>query len=286
MCVISVIDSMDKIPSNKSIDKMAKENPHGNSIAYFDKVTKSIIYHKAIKLKELKKIQKKCIKENNLKIIQHYRIASVGSSDNKYLNHGFKIENGSINDLQGSTNADYLVHNGTMDLNELLQIAKAIQINNPHAIFPKGELSDTLVMSFILNFVDYSFLNHYTDSNRFAIMNGKTGEITTYGNFVNVCDIDNNNQLVTSNDYFTNTYQYQDFFGLKEYSMWDKPKKRITKEAKTEIKRLYDIYQNYFDSEKEIEELIKEYNITDIHDYENVVLDEVDWRTDNEGFEF
>ena len=55
MCVISVINSLDAVPSHDSIDKMAHENPHGNSISYFDQVTKSIIYHKAVKLKKLKK---------------------------------------------------------------------------------------------------------------------------------------------------------------------------------------------------------------------------------------
>jgi hypothetical protein len=254
---------------------MAHENPHGNSISYFDQITKSIIYHKAVKLKKLKKIQKECIKRGNLKIIQHYRIASVGSSDNKLLNHGFKIENGSINDLQGSTNSDILFHNGTMDLKELLQISKSIMINNPNAIFPKGELSDTLVMSFILNFVDYSFLNHYTDSNRFCIMNGKTGEITTYGEFANVHDSMNDNQLVTSNDYFTNTYNVN-------YGFYYKPKseKRVSKDIQKEYERIYENNKENLDSPRDVKDYHETLNCP-IEELEEHLLNEIDWRIEN-----
>ena len=287
MCVISVIDSLDSIPSHDSIDKMSHENPHGNSIAYFDQVTKSIIYHKAVKLKKLKKIQKECIKRGNLKIIHHYRIASVGSSDNKFLNHGFKIENGSINDLQGSTNSDYLFHNGTMDLKELLQISKSIMINNPHAIFPKGELSDTLVMSFILNFVDYSFLNHYTDSNRFAIMNGKTGEITTYGEFASVYDDINENKLVTSNDYFTNTYNVN--YGIYSHAvgntLFDKSKKRVSKDYQKEYDKIYNNNKQYLDSPKDVQSFHESYNCP-IDELEYNLLNEIDWRLENEDLEY
>lgn len=282
MCVISVIDSLDAIPSHDSIDKMAHENPHGNSISYFDQVTKSIIYHKAIKLKKLKKIQKECIKRGNLSIVQHYRIASVGSSENKLLNHGFKIENGSINDLHGSTNSDLLFHNGTIELKELLQISKSIMINNPHAIFPKGELSDTLVMAFILNFVDYSFLNHYIDSNRFVIMNGKTGEITTYGEFANVHDSMNDNELVTSNDYFTNTYSMNSGYGAfdRVINAAHKSKKRVSKDYQKEYDRIYENNKMNLDSPRDVQDYHDTLNCP-IEELEEHILNEIDWRIEN-----
>ena len=91
-------------------------------------------------------------------------------------------------------------------MEELKDISKKIMINNPNAIFPKGELSDTYLLSFILSHVDYSILELFTDGNKFAIMNGKTGKITKYGNYYEIKD--KNNVLNCSNDYFTKSYDY------------------------------------------------------------------------------
>ena len=154
MCVISIIENKNQIPSSNMIEKMAKENPHYSGIAYFNENSKQIYYKKGIEAKEIKKIMKKA--KHNKNIIQHYRIASHGSATNKLLNHCFVIENGYKNRLEGSTNSDVLFHNGTLDMAELKDMAKKIMVNNPNAIFPKGELSDTYLLSFILSHVDYS----------------------------------------------------------------------------------------------------------------------------------
>ncbi len=204
MCVISIIEHENQIPSNTMVDKMYKENPHYSGIAYYDEIKKQIYYKKGIKAKEIKKIMKKAKRFKN--IIQHYRIASHGSATNKLLNHCFVIENGYKNRLEGITNSDVIFHNGTLDMEELKDMAKKIMVNNPSAIFPNGELSDTYLLSFILSHVDYSILELFTDGNKFAIMNGKTGKITKYGNYYEIKD--NDNVLNCSNDYFTKSYDY------------------------------------------------------------------------------
>lgn len=240
MCVISVIEDKTQIPSNEAIDKMYNENPHYSGIAYFNENKKAIFYKKGIEANEIKQIMKRAKHHKN--IIQHYRIASHGSATNKLLNHCFVIENGYQNRLEGITNSDVLFHNGTLDIEELKDMAKKIMINNPHAIFPKGELSDTYLLSFILSHVDYSILELFTNGNKFAIMNGKTGKITTYGDWHNIRD--NDNILKCSNNYFT----YEDNFEFKN-SEW-----YMDKEEKKELKRLLKKFKDI--SKKDIMEYL------------------------------
>jgi hypothetical protein len=272
MCVISIIENKNQIPSNTMVDKMYKENPHYSGIAYFNENAKQIYYKKGIEAKEIKKIMKKA--KHNKNIIQHYRIASHGSATNKLLNHCFVIENGYKNRLEGITNSDVLFHNGTLDMAELKDMAKKIMVNNPSAIFPKGELSDTYLLSFILSHVDYSILELFTDGNKFTIMNGKTGKITKYGSWYDVKD--GKNTLNCSNDYFTHDYT----FNTNDYTFntpYDNYQFLDNKEKK-EIKRLLKIYTHI--TENDIHDFLD--MGYDLFELDDVIKNELDY----EGYDY
>jgi len=269
MCVINIISNLGKskdgksalnYPSKSTIRNMASENPHGNSITYFDEILQKIVYHKAIELKELYKHLDYC-KKNNYKTILHHRIASKGTHEGqigKTLNHPFEIINGNQNKLNNVTNNDVLIHNGTLDFNDLQEIAIKILLNDKKAQYPKDELSDTKLLAWILSHVNYSILNMFTDGNKFVIMNGINGNISTFGKFEEVEDKDNKNMLICSNDYFN--ISLSDSWNYDEYG----------------LTRHYDNNNNmfYLDSEekKEATRLIKEYkdygvNMAQIHEY-------------------
>ena len=240
MCVISIIEGIKNIPSLDSCKLMEKSNPHYSGIAVFDEKLKMIYVKKGIDAKEVNAITAKSKESGNLSIIQHYRIASSGSSTNKSLNHPFEITNNSKNELEYYTNFDVIFHNGTLKLNELENLAKQIMINNPNAIYPSNEISDTRLLSWILSYVDYSFLNLFS-TDKFAIMNGKTGKITKYGQYDIV--LDGNNELITSNTYFK-----QIFYHDTKYT-YDLSSEYITKEENKELKKLckkYNMDKDYF----------------------------------------
>ena len=240
MCVISIIENENMIPTKQTMKDMEKTNPHGNGFGVFDNKKQAIYIKKGIELKELMSLTKEHKKKGNLSMIQHYRITSHGTT-NGFNCHGFEIKNGSSNDLEYYTNHDVLYHNGTLDMDTLNNMAIQIMMNNKDAIYPtnkdNSQISDTRLLSWILSYMDYSILNMFTDSNRFCIMNGKNGKITRYGNWNNIKDDKQN--IVTSNDYFKHdmfnfTNQYDDL----EF---------MTKEEKKELKRLgkkYDLTQD------------------------------------------
>ena len=240
MCVISIIEGIKNIPSLDTCKLMEKNNPHYSGIAVFDEKLKMIYVKKGIDAKEVNAITAKSKELGNLSIVQHYRIASSGSSTNKSLNHPFEISNNSKNELEYYTNCDILFHNGTLKLNELENLAKQIMVNNPKAIYLTNEISDTRLLSWILSYVDYSFLNLFS-TDKFAIMNGKTGKITKYGQYDIV--LDGNNELITSNNYFKQIF-YQD----TKYT-YDLSSEYITKEENKELKKLckkYNMDKDYF----------------------------------------
>lgn len=273
MCVINVID--DSIyPSKKIIKAMSDENPHGNSITYFDETKSKIVYHKAISLDELNKHLDYC-KKNKFKVILHFRIASVGSSENKQLNHPFEIINANQNQLSNETNNSILIHNGTMSMKELNDIALKIMLNDKKAKYPQGELSDTKLMSWILSHVDYSILNMFTNGNKFAIMNGYNGNITTFGNYYKVKD--NKNMMLCSNDYFDKTTNLNDFWAYDEYGLSDKTTQKINgldneygiwldKKEKKEVKRILKKYKDIIDKDDIQQYLDLGYDVWSIED--------------------
>ena len=240
MCVISIIEGIKNIPSLDTCKLMEKNNPHYSGIAVFDEKLKMIYVKKGIDAQEINAITAKSKELGNLSIVQHYRIASSGSSTNKSLNHPFEISNNSKNELEYYTNFDVIFHNGTLKLNELENLAKQIMVNNPKAIYLTNEISDTRLLSWILSYVDYSFLNLFS-TDKFAIMNGKTGKITKYGQYDIV--LDGNNELITSNTYFKQIF-YQD----TKY-VYDLSSEYITKEENKELKKLckkYNMDKDYF----------------------------------------
>lgn len=240
MCVISIIEGIKNIPSLDTCKLMEKNNPHYSGIAVFDEKLKMIYVKKGIEAKEINAITVKSKELGNLSIIQHYRIASSGSATNKTLNHPFEISNNSKNELEYYTNFDVLFHNGTLKLIELENLAKQIMINLPNAIYPSNEISDTRLLSWILSYVDYSFLNLFS-TDKFAIMNGKTGKITKYGQYDTV--LDGNNELITSNTYFKQIF-YNDVRHTYDFTS-----DYITKEENKELKKLckkYNMKKDYF----------------------------------------
>ena len=275
MCVINIISNLGKskdgksalnYPSKATIESMALENPHGNSITYFDEIKQKIVYHKAITLKQLHKHLEYC-KKNNYKTILHHRIASHGTHEGiigKTLNHPFKIINGNQNDLSDITNDSVIIHNGTLDMEKLNEIALKIMLEDKKAQYPKGELSDTKLLSWILSHVNHSILNMFTNGNKFVIMNGINGNISTYGNFQEIKDKDNSNTLICSNDYFNKEYvTYNDNYteyGLNSTFYMDS-------EEKKESNRLIKKYKEYgIDLANINEYLDMGYDIFDIED--------------------
>ena len=278
MCVISIIEEIKNIPSLETCKLMEINNPHYCGIAVFDELKKMIYVKKGIDSSEINDITLKSKQLGNLSMIQHYRIASSGSSTNKNLNHPFEISKNSKNNLEYFTSNDVIFHNGTLNLPELENLAKQIMINNPRAVYPSNEINDTRLLSWILSFVDYSFLNLFS-SDKFAIMNGKTGEITKFGQWDTV--IDGENELVTSNSYFKQVF-YQDSKYVDDFNT-----EYITKEEKKELKRICKKYnmkkdhiiQNYLEfgySVFDIEDII-EYDLKFYSKYHNEYSERIDY---------
>ena len=266
MCVISIIENENQIPSYKMSKKMFSHNPHGAGIMVYDELKKRIYVKKGLDLKEINKITLKQKSKGNLKMIQHYRIASVGSHDNKLLNHGFIIGNNIKNELEFTTTNDVFAHNGTIDMDILNDMATNIMIKNPDAVYPSGEISDSRLMAFILNYVDYSVLNMFIEGNKFTIMNGQTGKITKYGHWDKVKD--NKHNLITSNNYFDDSILYDDIYE-NDYNgsyMSD----YLTPDEDLELKRIYKKYNNMFDSEKDITEQYLSYGMS-VYDIEEQI---------------
>ena len=279
MCVISIIESENMIPTKKTMQDMEKTNPHGNGFGVWDNNKQAIYIKKGIELKELMSLTKEHKKKGNLSMIQHYRITSHGTT-NAFNCHGFEIKNGSSNDLEYYTNNSILYHNGTISMDILNDMAIQIMTNHKDAIYPtnkdNSDISDTFLLSWILSYVDYSILNMFIDSNRFCIMNGKNGKITRYGKWDNIKD--DNQNIVTSNDYFKHDYFNQSYSNLIddfniEYMTKDEEKelKRISKKYDMDKDEIIHDYLDYgysiFDIEDAIKNEIKYYNEGFIHEY-------------------
>tara|TARA_R110000751_G_scaffold86595_2_gene172310 strand:- start:561 stop:1391 length:831 start_codon:yes stop_codon:yes gene_type:complete len=276
MCVISIIENKNMIPTFETSKLMNSSNPHGIGFCYYNKKYKCIYMKKGIGLKEINDLTQKAKYEGNLSMIQHYRIASVGDSSNKLLTHGFLIENMSKNELECYTNKDVFYHNGTLDMDILNEIATKILIKNEYSVYPSNkdnsEISDSQLMAWILNYVDYSILNMFTSQNKFCIMNGKNGKITKYGSWDKVKDDKQN--LITSNNYFKQELYslYQDEYSSLDY---------ITKEEKNETDRILKKYKSIGLTK---DELINEYLDygTSVFDIEEQIENELAYGVHNE----
>ena len=272
MCVISIIESENMIPTKKTMQDMEKANDDGIGFGVWDNNKQAIYIKKGIELKELMSLTKEHKKKGNLSMIQHYRIKSHGSI-NAFNTQGFEIKNGSSNDLEYYTNNSILWHNGTLSMDTLNEMSIQIMTNHKDAIYPtnkdNSDISDTFLLSWILSYVDYSILNMFTDSNRFCIMNGKNGKISRYGKWDNIKD--DNQNIVASNDYFKHDYFNQSYSNLIddfniEYMTKDEEKelKRISKKYDMDKDDIIHDYLDYgysiFDIEDAIKNEIKYYN--------------------------
>ena len=282
MCVISIIESENMIPTKKTMKDMEKTNPHGNGFGVFDNKKQAIYIKKGIELKELMRLTKEHKDKGNLQQIQHYRISSKGAING--LNcHGFEIKNGSSNELEYYTTNSILYHNGTISMDTLNNMAIQIMSNHKDAIYPtnkdNSQISDTRLLSWILAYMDYSILNMFTDSNRFCIMDGKSGKISRFGTWDNIKD--DNQNIVTSNDYFKHDYFNSSYSNLidnyqMEYMTKDEEKElnRISKEYNLDKDDIIHDYLDYgysiFDIEFAInnEELYEEYQEMEHKKYE------------------
>ena len=277
MCVISIINNKNEFPTKDTMELMYKSNSHYSSICFFDEVKKQLYVKRGIELKEIIKISNKAKKQGNYKQIQHYRIASSGSHDNKSLNHGFEIKKNSknLNSLEFYSSHDQFFHNGTIDLNILNDLALKIMVNNPDAVYPSGEISDSKLLAFILAYTDYSILNMFTDSNKFCIISGKNGSIKRYGKW----DIlkDDNRKMTVSNDYFKHDYLKSSYSFDEEPSMLE----YLTKDEKKEFNRLSKKYDWYFEDCNDILDDYLAYGIS-IFDIESQIDNEIEY---NQGYD-
>ena len=71
MCVISIIESENMIPTKQTMKDMEKTNPHGNGFGVFDNKKQAIYIKKGIELKELMRLTKEHKDKGNLQQIQH-----------------------------------------------------------------------------------------------------------------------------------------------------------------------------------------------------------------------
>ena len=188
MCVIINIEN-GKFPKSQTLKDAEMLNSHGGSIAWLE--DGKINYRKGLKAKKIIKIIEKRLIPNGVKTaIIHFRIASVGNVNPK-LCHPFPISKEVKTDLHvNDSKFDLLFHNGTISNWEKMLI-KSIQ-DNPAKI-PKGELSDSRIIAFLLNRHGNDIIKDST-MNKFSILTHKG--IVKFGSWVKVDD----NQC--SNDYF------------------------------------------------------------------------------------
>ena len=127
-------------------------------------------------------------------------------------------------------------------------------------------------MAWILNYVDYSILNMFTNQNKFCIMNGKTGKITKYGSWDKVKDDKQN--LITSNNYFKQELYslYQDNFLDSDY---------ITKEEQNEVDRILKKYNSIGLTKDELMNDYLNYG-TSVFDVEEQIENELAYGVRNE----
>lgn len=240
MCVIICIED-GKYPDYKTLKDAESLNSHGGSISWVD--NGKISYHKGITAKKINEYINKKLKPSQVKTaVIHFRIASVGAVNQK-LCHPFPISNTVSTKLKVmDSDHDLLFHNGTISNWEGMLI-KAIQ--GRIAILPKGELSDSRVMAYLINEVGHEFLAKLV-GNSFTILTKKG--IIKYGGWVDVGD----NKC--SNDYFVKSryYQNDDYF--------DKTDKEIDKRliTKKDYKLYNELVEDFYIDDYEILGYLKE----------------------------
>jgi len=250
MCVIINIENGD-FPQLATLKSAELLNSHGGSIAWVE--NNKINYQKGINAKTINKIIEDRLKPNNVKIaIIHFRIASVGNV-NKKLCHPFQISNKVNLDLiVEDSKYDLLFHNGTITNWQNILI-KFMQGNKLR--IPKGELSDSRIMAFLINHNGHEFLKKLAENNKFSILT-KNG-IIKYGKWVKVDNVE------CSNNYFINNFNYYD------NNWWQKSKYNknaiIKSDKLDQLEEKYDLIADKVNQKSDYS-LSKNYQVVK-HDY-------------------
>ncbi len=233
MCVIICVED-GKYPDFKTLKDAESLNSHGGSISWVD--NGKISYHKGITAKKINDYINKRLKPNNVKIaVIHFRIASVGAVNQK-LCHPFPISTHVSTKLKVmDSQHDLLFHNGTITNWEGMLI-KAIQ--GKVALLPKGELSDSRIMAYLINELGHEFLSKLA-GNSFTILT-KQG-IIKYGGWVTVGDNE------CSNDYFVKSRYYQS----EDYDITDKKLDKLLK-TKKDYKIYNELVEDFYIDDYEI----------------------------------
>ena len=223
MCVIFNIEdgNFPQLATLKSAESM---NSHGGSIAWLE--DGKINYHKGLKAKKINKIILKRLKPKGVTIaIIHFRIASIGNVNQK-LCHPFQISEECATDLKvEDSKFDLLFHNGTVsDWQELM----INHLQGVTATIPKGELSDSRALAYLLSIYDYASLLDQVDGwNKFSILT-KDG-IKKFGSWVKVDGIecsnnyfDNKKSFYSSNDDYEEVDYLDDVgYGINQRKQWN-----------------------------------------------------------------
>ena len=245
MCVIITIEK-GQFPKYQTLKEAEILNAHGGSIAWLQ--GGKINYQRGITAKKIQELIDKRLKPNKVKTaIIHFRIASVGTI-NKDLCHPFPISEKVESKLTvEDSEYDVLFHNGTVSDWQTMLIDSLQKFSGK---VPKGELSDSRVIAFLLN-------RHGTDLikdskfNKFSILTKKG--IVKFGSWVKV------GKNECSNNYFVKTNEHESylnrFWGLgNDTTKEDKKSKSLKvyktpKSVRSALKKLIKTQQDrkYFD---------------------------------------
>jgi len=278
MCVIINIEdgNFPKLETLKSAEKL---NSHGGSIAFL--IKGKLCYQKNISAKKINKIINNRLIPNGVKTaIIHFRIASVGNV-NARLCHPFPISKEVKTDLKvEDSKFDLLFHNGTVSNWEKMLI-KSIQDN--YGKIPKGELSDSRIIAFLLNRHGHGIIKDST-MNKFSILT-KNG-IVKYGSWVKVDKNDCSNdyfvkKTTSFNTNFEDAWYGGGYYNNANYGTWINGKKQdsknddklksIQQETKKQKKSLglkggqeeIDVYLKTKEDLEYYNKAVKDYKVTD-----------------------
>ena len=176
MCVIAVYS--DNYPKLVDLESMEAFNSDGAGIAWIDRKTNKVEWVKGLKL-SAKKIHKMITKKKiQLPFVIHFRISSVGKTNNE-LCHPFTLEKNDSNDLSGKTNEGVLFHNGTNTQwdSDLWQFCLTRNVE-----IPKGDMSDTRAMAYITAHLGSGYIENFCpQQDKYVIITPKG--IRTFGHF-------------------------------------------------------------------------------------------------------
>ena len=238
MCVIINIED-GKFPKAQTLKDAESLNSHGGSIAWLE--NGKMNYRKGLKAKKIIKIIEKRLIPNKVKTaIIHFRIASVGNVNPK-LCHPFPISKEVKTDLHvNDSKFDLLFHNGTITNWEKMLI-DSIQ-KNPAKI-PKGELSDSRVIAFLLNRHGNGIIKDSV-MNKFSILTKKG--IVKFGSWVKVGENECSNDYFVKKSATTNsTFNYDNAwyggfsdydYDTSQYGTWINGKKQKAEKTEKNLK--------------------------------------------------